>query len=293
MADVAILGTGRMGAALAERLAGAGAQVVVWSRDADRAAAAAAAAGDSVRVAPEPDEAVAAAPVVVSFLADGAATCEVLLNSAVLAAFRPDQLVADLGTSGVEATRRLGHEFARRGLHFVDAPVSGSVPTVRAGELLVMAGGADADVSRLGPVLAPAAARILHVGPVGAGQAVKLAVNLVVHSTNAALSEGLALAVAAGVDAATCYEVFVNSVVSSPFLRYKRPAFLDRVAPVAMSLDLVEKDLRLVGALAEEVGVVHPMTTAVRRTVAAACADGLGGDDMAALFGYVQNAPTG
>ena len=128
--------------------------------------------------------------------------------------------------------------------------MSGSVATVAAGQLLVMASGAAADVDAATPVLSAFAARVIRVGDAGQGQAMKLAVNLVVHDLNSAVSESLVLAEGAGIDPATAYDVLENSAVGAPFVRYKRAAFLEADQPVAMSLDLVAKDFRLIAELA-------------------------------------------
>ena len=104
-------------------------------------------------------------------------------------------------------------------MRFVDAPVSGSVPAVEAGTLLVMAGGEPDAVDAARPVLGAFARKVLHVGPAGAGQTMKLAVNLVVHDLNAAVAEALRLARSAGIAAADAYDVFQESVVAAPYVR--------------------------------------------------------------------------
>jgi 3-hydroxyisobutyrate dehydrogenase-like beta-hydroxyacid dehydrogenase len=171
---------------------------------------------------------------------------------------------------------------------FVDAPVSGSVPAVDAGTLLVMAGGERDAVQAATTVLTAFARKVLHVGAAGAGQAVKLAVNLIVHDLNAAIAEALALAVDAGIPAAATYDVLQESVVAAPFVVYKRAAFLDADAPVAMSLDLVDKDLRLIRELAAEYGTSIPVTEAVAQSVTDARRAGFGRSDMAALLRFLR-----
>lgn len=292
MADVAVLGTGRMGAALARRLAGAGHRVTVWNRTAAAAQAVAdALPAGSATVAATPAEAVRDRDVVLAMLADGAATRAVVLDTAVLAALRRGSVVCDLGTSGVDTATALEAGLAAAGVRFVDAPVSGSVPAVEAGTLLVMAGGDPAAVDAARPVLEAVARRVLRVGGAGAGQAMKLAVNLVVHDLNAALSEALILAESAGITRESAYDVLQDSVVGAPFVAYKRAAFLDPGTPVAMSLDLVLKDLGLITALAADHGVPCGVTEAARTSVRDACAAGLGGQDMAALSRFLGVRP--
>ncbi|HMG54349.1 MAG TPA: NAD(P)-dependent oxidoreductase [Kofleriaceae bacterium] len=292
MVDVAILGTGRMGAAMARRVAAAGHDLTMWNRteSSARTVLGSLPAG-SARVAATAADAVAGRSVVLSMLADGAATREVLLDRSVLAALDSGAVVCDLATSGVATARALHSGLAQAAIGFVDAPVSGSVPAVNAGTLLVMASGAADAIAAVEPVLLAFARKVLRVGDAGAGQAMKLAVNLVVHVLNAAISEALILAERAGIPRDRAYDVLQDSVVAAPFVAYKRAAFLDPDTPVAMSLDLVLKDLRLITEFAAELAVGASVTEAVRAAVAAACAAGSGPQDMAALSRFATTRP--
>ena len=287
MAEVAVLGTGRMGSAMARRVGGAGHGLTVWNRT-EAAARALASSVPGARVAGTAAEAVRGCDVVLSVLADGAATCAVLLDTEVVGALPRGGVVCDLATSGVAAAGALGAGLAEAGVPFVDAPVSGSVPAVEAGTLLVMAGGDPDAIAAAEPILAAFARRIVRVGDVAAGQAMKLAVNLVVHDLNAALSEALILAEHAGITRKNAYDVLADSVVAAPYVGYKRAAFLDPDTPVAMSLDLVRKDLRLIAELAADVGIAIGVTTAAEVVVDAACKAGHGSEDMAALSRFSQ-----
>lgn len=284
MAEVAILGMGRMGSAMARRVAAAGHHVTVWNRTrtAAEALVAGLAPGQGV-VAATPSGAVEGAEFVLSMLSNGEVTCDVLLDTSVMTALRAGALICDLGTSGVAAAYRLAGTLSAAALQFVDAPVSGSVLAVEGGSLLVMASGDPAAIERVSPVLAAFAGKVTYVGQAGAGQAMKLAVNLVVHNLNASLSEALVLAGTAGIARENAYSVLQDSVVGAPFVNYKRAAFLDASAPVAMSLDLVLKDLRLITAFAQELGVPVDVTRASLALVAEACEAGFGPQDMAAL----------
>jgi len=275
---------------MARRFAAAGHDLVIWNRTEGTARALADSTSDArIRVAATPEEAVADRAVILAVLADGDAGRTVLLAHAVLARLTPETVVCDLGTSGVAAAHDLERGLRTAGARFVDAPVSGSVPAVEAGTLLVMAGGDGEAVAAASPVLGSFARRVMHVGPAGSGQAMKLAVNLVVHNLNAAVAEALALATNAGISGETAYDVFEQSVIAAPFVGYKRAAFLDGRTPVAMSLDLVNKDLNLIAELAGELGVPVPATDAAARSVAAACAAGFGPDDMASLTRFLSH----
>lgn len=293
MADVAVLGTGRMGSAMAQRVASAGHRLTVWNRTETTARTLAESMpAQTVTVARTPAAAVHNQDVILSVLADGDATRAVLLAPEVLAALTPGTIVCDLGTSGVSAAAELATGLRDARMRFVDAPVSGSVSAVEAGTLLVMAGGEPEAVDAARAVLGAFARKTVRVGPAGAGQTMKLAVNLVVHDLNAAVSEALLIARTAGIAAEHAYDVFQDSVIAAPFVVYKRAAFLDRQTRVAMSLDLVDKDLRLITGLADDLGVSVPVTDAAARSVAAARGAGYGSDDMASLTRFLAERPS-
>jgi 3-hydroxyisobutyrate dehydrogenase len=291
MADVAVLGTGRMGAAMTRRLVEAGHRVVVWNRSA--AAAESLAADCGVIVALDAAAAVAGADLVISMLADGPVTRQVLLAPDVVAALRPGTVVCDMATSGVGTAHELDTALTAVGARFVDAPVSGSVPTIMAGQLLVMASGDRGGVETAEPILGAFAKRVAYLGDAGAGQAMKLAVNLVVFTLNAAVSEALTLATTAGVAPDAVYDIFEDSVIAAPFVNYKRPAFLDPSTPVAMSLALTRKDMGLITSFAAEQGVPAAVAEAVRDEVVRACDAGYADADMAGLARYLDSETKG
>ena len=273
---------------MAQRVARAGHRVTVWNRtEATARVLAESVSPTTIAVGRTPAVAVHNQDVILSVLADGDATRAVLLDPAVLAALTPGAVVCDLGTSGASAATDIATGLRGARVRFVDAPVSGSVSAVEAGTLLVMAGGEPDAVDAARTVLGAFARKIVHVGPAGAGQTMKLAVNLVVHDLNAAVSEALLMAKTAGIAAEDAYDVFEDSVIAAPFVVYKRAAFLDPQTRVAMSLDLVNKDLRLITGLADELGVSMPLTDAAAESVAAACSAGYGSDDMASLTRFL------
>jgi len=178
-----------------------------------------------------------------------------------------------------------------RGAFLLDTPVSGSVSTVEAGQLTIMAGGDPEVLERARPVLDPLAKQVFHVGGLGSGAVMKLTVNSVLHGLNLALAEGLVLAERAGVARETVYEVFAASAIAAPFVHYKREAFEHPgQTPVAFSLDLVEKDLDLILALAGETGAAMEQAATNRRVVQAAVAAGLGDHDLSELATYLRSA---
>lgn len=285
---VAVVGTGRMGAAMVGRLRAAGLPVVLYNRTTERARAVAEQHG--CEVATTAAQAVADAEVVVVSLADDdAARAAYGGPDGIVAGLTPGTVVADTSTVAPQTSRELGEAVAEAGGTMLDTPVSGSVATVEAGQLTVMAGGDEAALDRVRPVLETFASRVVHLGPNGAGAAMKLAVNAIVHAFDVALSEALVLAERAGLDRATVYDVIAGSAVGAPFVEYKRSSFLDpEHTPVAFTLDLVAKDLELAAALAEEVGAPMAQLATNRRVVGRAVEQGWGEADLSAVAGYLR-----
>lgn len=287
-ATVAVLGMGRMGAAFTRKLADAGFDLVVYNRTGGTAEALAAEVGATV--AATPGEAAAAADIVMSSLADDAAVIDVYTGpDGVAAGVRDGAVVLEMSTIDPGTLEQIAPAVEAAGATLVDAPVSGSVALVEQGALTIMAGGPAEAVKSAAPVLDALAARIYHVGDLGSGATMKLAVNAVVHAVNVALSEALVLAEEAGVDRAVAYEVFANSAAASPFITYKQGAFLDpEGTPVAFSLDLVAKDLDLILGLAEHVGVEMDQGVANRTVTGKAIEHGLGERDMSTIAVYLR-----
>jgi 3-hydroxyisobutyrate dehydrogenase-like beta-hydroxyacid dehydrogenase len=283
MASVAVVGTGRMGAAMAARLTAAGHEVVLFNRTRSRAEAVAGETG--ARVVETPAAAAAAADTVLVSLADDAAVSATYHgDDGIAAGLRPAAVVLESSTIAPGTVRGLEPLVAGRDAALLDTPVSGSVPLVQRGELTVLAGGDPAALDRARPALDSFARRVFHLGGLGSGAVVKLAVNSIVHALNQAVAEALVLAEKAGVDRAAAYEVFANSAAAAPYVQYKQDAFLHPdTAPVAFALDLVAKDLDLIERLAGEVGARMDLTAAGRAIVGEAVAAGLGSRDLSTL----------
>jgi 3-hydroxyisobutyrate dehydrogenase-like beta-hydroxyacid dehydrogenase len=287
---VAVVGAGRMGAAMVGTLRRAGVEVLVFNRTRPRAEAVAEATGAAVAATAR--EAAAGAQVVLSSLADDAAVEAAFTGpDGVVAGLRPGTVVCESSTIDPGTVRRLRPLVEDRGAHLLDTPVSGSVSTVEAGQLAIMAGGDPAVLDRVRPVLEPLAKQVFHMGELGSGAVMKLTVNSVLHGLNLALAEGLVLAERAGVARETAYEVIASSAVAAPFVHYKREAFEHPgEPPVAFSLDLVSKDLDLVLDLAAQAGASMEQAATNRQVVRAAVAAGLGTHDLSELATYLRSA---
>jgi 3-hydroxyisobutyrate dehydrogenase/2-hydroxy-3-oxopropionate reductase len=276
---VAVVGAGRMGAAMVGRLRSAGHRVLVYNRTRERAEA------TGAEVAGTPAEAAAGSGLVVVSLSDDAAV-EAAYGGAdgLVAGLRPGTVVLETSTVAPDTVRALAPLVRDRSAALLDAPVSGSVPAVVSGGLTFLVGGEADALARARPVLDALGKRVFHLGDVGAGAVMKLAVNSVLHGLNQALAEALVLAERAGVPRSAAYEVFASSAVAAPYVGYKQQSFLEpEAAPVAFRLALVDKDMALIEQLARATGARMEQLTANRAVVREALSAGLGDADLSAV----------
>jgi 3-hydroxyisobutyrate dehydrogenase-like beta-hydroxyacid dehydrogenase len=285
---VAVLGAGNMAGAMVGTLRRAGLDVTVWNRTPERAEAVAATHGAAT--AATAADAVRGADVALSSLADDEAVLATYLDDEGAASgARPDQVLLEMSTIAPSTVARVGEAVGPSGAAFLDAPVSGSVPTVEKGELTIMVGGDAAGLERARPVLDALATNVFHVGALGAGATVKLAVNALVHAIDVGLSEALVLAEKAGVERSAAYDVFAAGAAAAPFVLYKRPAFEDPDrAPLTFTLDLMAKDLDLILSLAKAVDAPMDQAERNREIVDRALAAGFAGRDMSAVADYLR-----
>ena len=282
-----------MGSAMATRLAGQGAQVLVFNRTPSRAEDLAGRIG--ARVADTAAQAAAESDIVITMVADEEAVIGLYRQpGGVLEGLSPRTVAVDMSTVLPDTVRSLEVDVGRTGAGLLDAPVSGSVPLVEAGTLTIMVGGEADDLERARPVFEAMSRRIFHMGSLGAGATIKLAVNDIVFALGGALAEALVLAEKAGVDRALAYDVFIDSAIGAPFVGYKRDAYVDPDhAPVGFSVDLARKDLGLILELSRRVGADMPQAE-VNLAQLDQTADGLGGDrDFAAVAERLRRGRAG
>jgi 3-hydroxyisobutyrate dehydrogenase len=237
-----------MGRPMAGRLREAGFEVRGW----DVSAEARDAFGDPADAVADT---AAGTVAVVLMLPDSAAVRQVLLDAGLLDAVPAGALVVDMSSSQPVETRALAEAAGARGVHFVDAPVSGGVRGAEAGTLTIMAGGADADVAACGPLFDVLGARVVHAGPVGSGHALKALNNLLSATTLLITCEAVQVAERFGLDPA----VFVSAVNDSTGRSYSTDVKLpDYVLPGSFDsgfgLQLMVKDLQTALGLARATG---------------------------------------
>ena len=284
-ARVGFAGTGRMGLPMARNLLRAGFPITVWNRTASRYRSLVA---EGAGAAPEAAS-LASADIVVTMLTDAGAARAVILESGLLENLRPGSIVLEMSTIGPRAARELAAEGARHDVALLDAPVSGSVSVAEAGELFAMVGGAPDAYERATPVLDAMTRGHVLLGPSGSGAAMKLAVNSMIAVTNESLAETLVLAQRFGIEREQAYDVIAGGVLSSPFVQYKRGAFLHpETEPVAFTTALMHKDVRLAREHADELGIRLPALAAAAAVLEDAANAGLTEADMASVIQLID-----
>jgi 3-hydroxyisobutyrate dehydrogenase-like beta-hydroxyacid dehydrogenase len=269
-----------MGLAMARNLLGAGFPLVVWNRTAERCAPLIDA---GARAAAEP-AALAAADIVVTMVSDGQAARSVLVESGLLDDLRPGSIVLEMSTIGPTAVAELAAAAQRLDVHLLDAPVSGSVSVAEAAQLFAMVGGDREAYELAAPVLDAMTKGHVLLGPSGSGAAMKLAVNAMIAVTNESLAETLALAEQFGIERERAYDVLAGGALASPFVLYKRGAFLNPdTEPVAFTTALMRKDASLAHDLAARLGVRIPAAAAAAGVLDEALASGLADADIASV----------
>ncbi len=292
-ARIGVCGIGRMGAALVERLLQQGYAVSVWNRTRAKAdalvAAGAAVAATATELARDCD-------IVISIMSDDAA-----LESAyrgdrgLLAGARAGKLFIEMSTVRPESVVALARDAEAKGALFIDAPVGGTVGPAREGKLFAFVGGNDAAVALARPLLEKLCRRIEHLGPVGSGALMKLAINLPLLVFWQSFGEALALVKPLGLSPQRMIDIFSDTSGAPGTLRTRGPAIVanlngDKSAPVTIHVDGVRKDLRTMVAEAASHGLTLPVTAQALQVFDQASADGLGDADVVNLPSYWRAA---
>lgn len=270
-----------MGLPMARNILRGGFPLTVWNRTPERCAPLVEEGAVGV---PDPAS-LGSADVVVTMLTDGAAARDVVVESGLLDRLSPGAIVLEMSTIGPAAVRDLSMRGEDRGVHVLDAPVSGSITVAEAAQLFAMVGGNSRAYDRATPVLDAMTKGHAFLGPSGAGAAMKLALNAMIAVTNESLAETLLLAERFGIERNRAYDVIAGGVLASPFVVYKRGAFLNpETEPVAFTTDLMRKDAELAAELATELDVCMPAFAGAAGMLDEAKRSGFGDADMASVI---------
>jgi 3-hydroxyisobutyrate dehydrogenase len=287
--QIGIAGLGRMGAAIAARLIEVGHRLTVWNRSPERAKPLEAAGAALAR---SPGELAEKVETVVTILTDAAAIEAVYAGtSGLLSGSVAGKLFIDMSTVRPQTEVDLAGRVRAKGAGFVECPVGGTVGPARQGKLIGLMGAEDGDAARAKPILEQLCRRLEHVGPVGNGALMKLAINLPLLVYWQALGEALALSRNVGLDPGRLMDLFADTSGGTNVIKMRGPVVATMLkggdpGPVGFPIDGGLKDLRTMLAEGKARGLELPL---VERTLACferASRDGWGGRDAASLPVY-------
>ncbi len=265
---IGVAGLGRMGTAIAERLKEVGHELTVWNRTPEKTKPFVEA---GARVARSPAELAADVDAVITILTDADAIAAVYRgDDGLLSADLRDKLVIEMSTVRPETEIALGEEVRAKGAAFVECPVGGTTGPARTGKLIGLAGGSDEDIERARPILEQLCRRVEHVGPIGAGASMKLAINLPLLVFYQALGEAYALCRHLSLDRTAMMDLFADTSGGPNVLKVRGPAIAAALSgkdpgPPAFDVDSIRKDLRTMIAEAKARGFDLPL---VKQTLA-------------------------
>jgi 3-hydroxyisobutyrate dehydrogenase len=284
---VGFIGLGIMGRGMARNILKAGFPLRVWNRTASRMDELAA---EGAGPASSPGDLAFHSDIIITCVSDTPDVEQVLLGEGgVIHGARPGSLVIDMSTISPQATQRIAAQLAERHIHMLDAPVSGGSEGAARGTLSIMVGGDVTQFERALPVFQAMGTTITHLGPIGAGQTTKLVNQILVVGHALAMSEALLFAQAGGVDLRKALEAVSGGAAGSWMLSNRGPQILVRDWRPGFTIDLQQKDLRLVLQEADRLGVPLPGTALIHQLYRTLQARGLGHEGNHALIKALEN----
>jgi 3-hydroxyisobutyrate dehydrogenase len=283
---IGFIGLGTMGAPMAARLLEAGHALTVHNRTRAREQPL---ADGGARRAATPSEAARDAELLITMVSDTPDVEAVLFGAEGAAdALTPGTVVLDMSTIAPEAARGFHARLAERDVALLDAPVSGGSEGAQQGTLSIMVGGDGAALARVRPVLDVLGSTITHVGPSGAGQIAKAMNQVIVAGTYAAVAEGLALGVAAGIDVEAAHRAIAGGAAGSWGLTHRGPNMLRNAYPLGFRVRLHRKDLGIALDAAQDVGVPLPLAAYVAQLETGLIKRGFVDEDVSAIARVVR-----
>jgi 3-hydroxyisobutyrate dehydrogenase-like beta-hydroxyacid dehydrogenase len=287
MAKLGFLGLGIMGYPMARNLARGGHQVALWSHTAAKARQLADAEGATACATPR--EVAAQSDCVFLCVGDTAMSEQVILGpDGIIEGARPGTVVADASTVSPSHSRTIGEKLAAKGIHFLDAPCTGSRPGAEGGTLTFMVGG-DKDVfERVRPYFEPMGKLLYYCGKAGLGLQAKLTQNLLLCNLLQAFNEGFVLAAKAGLDMELMLDIISNSAARSGLVSFKAPYVFRRDFATNFSVRWMHKDIGLMLDSGFELDVPLPLTGLTQQMFRAALAKGYGDDDICSTIKVLE-----
>ena len=280
-----IAGLGRMGVPMAKNLINAGFNVQVWNRNPKRSVSFA--SEMHCEIAQTPESLASACDIVITMLADDAASQEVYLGGSGLLEGKKATVFIEMSTVSPDWINRLQRQSSR--VAIIDAPVSGATQAAQEGKLMIMVGGSKEIAQPLLPIFDALGEKTIILGKQSAGATMKLAINSVIHSLNQAAAESLNLAQAAGIDLSLAYEALESSAACAPMLRYRKPLYLDEQAhQIMFTVGLAAKDVDLATRLGKTLNVQMPQAELNLGILNQAKQNGYAQRDMASVISYLK-----
>lgn len=290
---IGFIGLGIMGQGMARNLLKAGFPLTVWNRTAAKSQALVAEArqqAQPVQLAHSPAAVAANSDILFTCVSDTPDVEAVVLGpGGVIEGAQSGSLLIDCSTISPAATQTIAAKLADKGVSMLDAPISGGSEGAARATLSIMVGGDEADFQRALPALQAVGKAITHVGPTGAGQTVKLMNQILVVGHAQAMSEAFLFAQASGVDLKKALKAVEAGAAGSWMLSFRGPQILQRDWRPGFTIDLQQKDLRLVLEAADQVGVPLPAAAMIFQFYRTLQAQGLGGEGNHALIKALEH----
>ena len=281
MANLGFVGLGAMGGEMVKRLLDAGHSVTGFNRTKSRAQWL---LELGMLWGETPRDVAQAADVTMTMVRDTEALQAVAGGpDGLLAGLGPGKLFLDMSTVSPSASQRLAAQVAETGAKMLDAPVSGSLVTLQAGQLSFMVGGDEGAYREVTPILLDIGAKTTYLGGNGLAALMKVALNLNLPIQILAFSESLVLAEKMGISREKAVEVLLNSVLASPALKYRFPFVLEPPEEPLFDVDMMQKDVLLALEAGRELGVPLPTTAITNEFLTAARGMGLASEDFAII----------
>lgn len=283
---VGFIGLGTMGEAMAKRLVAAGHEVTVHNRTRSKEEAVVGAAR-----AASPQEAAQGADVVITIVSDSPDVAQVVLGEQGAAqAMAAGSVLVDMSTISPQVTREIAAALAERNIAMLDAPVSGGSEGAQKGTLSIMVGGDAAVLERIRPLLEHLGSTITHVGAVGSGQITKAINQVIIAGTYAAVAEGMAIGLAAGIDINAAHQAVSGGAAGSWVLSNRANNMIEDHYPLGFRTRLHRKDLGIALETARDLGVPIPVAAYVEQLETSLIKQGYGEEDVSNIARMVRQA---
>jgi 2-hydroxy-3-oxopropionate reductase len=286
MSRIGFIGLGIMGKPMSRNLLKAGHELVVYDVVPELVAEVVA---DGAKPGASPADAARRSEIVVTMLPDGPEVEQAVLGpGGALEGAKPGTIIVDMSSISPLVSQKVAAACAKKGVEFVDAPVSGGEPKAIDGTLAIMAGGKPEVFEKVVPVLQKMGSSVTLTGPVGAGNVTKLANQIMVACNIAAMGEALVLATKAGLDPEIVFNAVKGGLAGSAVLNAKAPMVIARNFKPGFRIRLHQKDLRNALLAAESMKVALPFTSLAQQILMALMTEGKGDLDHSAIATFVE-----